>query len=352
MAIKTPLYDMHIKYGGKVVDFAGYELPIQYNSIIAEHLAVREKVGMFDVSHMGEITFTGEGALATLNYLLANDFTNMYIGQVRYSMMLYGNGTIVDDVLVYKTAEDCYLVVVNACNKDKDYAWMQLNKLDKTTVTDMSAHFAQIALQGPEAEAVMASLIDINLLLPKNYSFTKDVNLKGINCIISRTGYTGEKGFEIYIAVKDAIPTWEILMATGKVTPCGLGARDTLRLEAAMPLYGHELSDEIMANEVGLDYSIKMTKDFIGRQALIDNPPKYKRIGLTLIDKGIAREGAKLYDSEIEVGYVTSGTFSPLTSRAIAMGRVLKDCNSNTLTVDIRGRKLKEEVVALPFNRK
>lgn len=352
MALKTPLYDMHIKYGGKVVEFAGYELPIQYSSIIAEHMAVREKVGLFDVSHMGEILFTGEGALASLNYILANDFTNMYIGQVRYSMMLYPNGTIVDDVLVYKTAEDIYLVVVNASNKDKDYQWMLDNKLPDTSITNMSDYFAQIALQGPEAEAVLGELIDTKLLSEKYYSFVKDVDLNGCKCIISRTGYTGERGFEIYSSNEDAPVIWEMLMNTGKVTPCGLGARDTLRLEAAMPLYGHELSDAIAANETGLDFSIKMNKDFIGRDALANNPPKYKRIGVSLIDRGIAREGSIVYDGDIEIGYVTSGTHSPLLGKAIAMLRVLKEYNGDTLTIDVRGRKLKAEVTPMPFNKR
>lgn len=351
MALKTPLYDMHVKYNGKIVDFAGYLLPVQYSSILTEHLAVRQKVGLFDVSHMGEILFTGEGALNTLNYILANDFTNMNQGQVRYSMMLYPDGTIVDDVLVYKNDLDNFLVVVNASNKDKDYKWMQEHKLDNTTVTDMSDYFGQVALQGPLAEGVMAELMDLTELSEKNYTFRKDVDIKGINCIVSRTGYTGEKGFEIYTNKDDIVKMWEMILATGKVTPCGLGARDTLRLEAGMPLYGHEMSDKIMANETGLNFSIKYSKDFIGKQALTDHNPQYKRIGLVLTDRGIAREGALVYDGEREAGYVTSGTMSPLTGKAIAMARISVDCNCMELTVDVRGRRLKAEVTSLPFPR-
>lgn len=350
MAKRTPLYDMHIKYGGKIVDFAGYDLPIQYSSIINEHLAVRKEAGLFDVSHMGEILLTGEGALSSLNYLLANDFSNMVTNQVRYSMMLYPNGTIVDDVLVYKM-EDSYLVVVNACNKDKDYQWINSNLQPKTTAVDMSEHFAQVALQGPLAESVMGELINLKLINTKNYTFSKDIMFNGAKCIISRTGYTGEKGFEIYSNINDAELVWESIMATGKVKPCGLGARDTLRLEAAMPLYGHELSDTIMANETGLDFSIKMNKDFIGRNALLNTPPKYKRIGIIVQDRGIAREGNIVYQDNSEIGYITSGTMSPLTNKAIAMARVLIDSECDNLTVDVRGRRLKAQISNLPFSR-
>jgi len=352
MALKTPLYDTHIKYGGKVVEFAGYELPVQYTSIISEHLAVRNAAGLFDVSHMGEILFTGEGALNSLNYLLTNKFDDMKDGQVRYSMMLYKNGTIVDDVLVYKVKDGNYLVVVNASNKDKDYQWMNENKLSDTSVTDMSDHFAQIALQGPLAESIMGGIIDLNKINPKYYTFQMDVEIAGSKCIVSRTGYTGERGFEIYINTIDAPKVYELLMSTGEVTPCGLGARDTLRLEAAMPLYGHELSDKILATETGLDNFIKYEKEFIGKDALIENPPKCKRIGLTLIDRGIAREGAIVYDGDKEVGYVTSGTMSPLTGKSIAMARVLKETQGNNLIVDVRGRKINAELTPLPFYKR
>ncbi|MGI6702073.1 MAG: glycine cleavage system aminomethyltransferase GcvT [Christensenellales bacterium] len=350
--MRTPLYDIHVKYGGKIVEFAGYELPVQYSSIIAEHLAVRNGAGLFDVSHMGEILFTGKGALRSLNHLMTNDFTDMSDGQVRYSMMLYDNGTVVDDVLVYKVDEDTYLVVVNASNKDKDYEWMKANKLPETLLTDMSDNFAELALQGPDAESVMGELIDLSEINPKNYTFKMNVEIAGNKCIVSRTGYTGEKGFEIYTPVHAAETIYDLIMKSGRVTPCGLGARDTLRLEAGMPLYGHELSDGIMGHEAGLNFCIKYNKDFIGKEALLNNPPVYKRIGLTLSDRGIAREGAIVYNSDIETGYVTSGTMSPLTGKAIAMARVKIDALTDDLIVDVRGRKLRAELASLPFYRK
>lgn len=352
MVKRTPLYDMHIKYGGRIVEFAGYELPIQYSGIKVEHLAVRKQAGLFDVSHMGEIIVSGEGALATINYLLTNDFTNMKDGQVKYSMMLYPNGTIIDDVLVYKIAQDNYLIVVNASNREKDYQWIQDNKLKNTSITDLSDYFAQIALQGPLAEEVMRKLMDISLISDKSFTFTKDVDFLGSKCIISRTGYTGEKGFEIYSNIDDIENIFEKIVNTENVTLCGLGARDTLRLEAGMPLYGHELSENILATETGLDIFIKMNKEFIGKNSLLNKKPNYKRIGLILTDRGIAREGNKVYIKDKEIGYITSGTMSPLTNKAIAMARVSTDFCGKDLVVDVRGRKLKAEVTTLPFNKK
>ncbi len=349
MAKKTALYDMHIKYGGKIVEFCGYELPIQYSSIVQEHNAVRNLVGLFDVSHMGEIIFSGEGALNTLNNLLTNDFTNMVIGGCRYAMMLYHNGTIVDDVIVYKAEETSYLVIVNASNKDKDYDWMQSNKLANTTVTDVSDSFSQVAIQGPKAEEVLSKIADI--LPKKRFTYVKDSDISGCKCIISRTGYTGEDGFEIYMANNDATKVWEAIMSTGEVLPCGLGARDTLRLEAAMPLYGHELTDTIMGNETGMGFAVKMDKPFIGRDALLNNPPKYRHIGLTLIDRGIPREHNAIFVDGEEVGFVTSGTMSPLTKKAIAMARILKSVDATELIVDVRGKQLRANITSLPFNK-
>lgn len=352
MAKKTALYDTHIKYGGKMVEFTGYLLPVQYSSIIKEHMAVREAAGIFDVSHMGEILVCGEGALSTLNYILANDFTDMVIGKVRYSLMLDHNGHILDDVLVYRCDDQSFLVVANACNQSKDYDWIAHNKRENTTVMNLSEQFSQIALQGPLAEEVMASLIDIDAIPKGYYTFVKDFDLQGYNTIISRTGYTGEKGFEIYMKNEDAIAIYELIMATGKVTPCGLGARDTLRLEAGMTLYGHEIHDQIIANEVGLDNSIKMNKsDFIGKSALVNHKPMFKRIGLEIVDRGIAREGAKVFSQGKEIGYVTSGTHSPMTAKAIAMARVRIECNDPNLEVEVRNKMLKAKVVTMPFNK-
>ena len=245
----TPLYQTHLAEGGKMVPFAGYLLPVQYpTGVIAEHTAVRTACGLFDVSHMGEVIFRGEGALATLNHLLTNDFTNMSVGRVRYTAMCLPDGGTVDDLVIYKFGEDCYLAVVNAANREKDYAHMAANLLPDTEIEDISDRVAQLALQGPNAREILAHLIDPELLPQKYYTAVREVIVAGIPCMISRTGYTGEFGYELYTAAEDGPRLWKLLREAGAdhgLIPCGLGARDTLRLEAAMPLYGHEMNETI-----------------------------------------------------------------------------------------------------------
>ena len=274
MELKTPLYDIHVEEGGKIVPFAGYLLPVQYGTgVIKEHMAVREECGMFDVSHMGEIMFTGETALATLNHLMTNDFTDMPPGKVRYSVMCNENGGCVDDLIVYKFDEQEYFVVVNAANKDKDYAHMLKNLLPGTKAEDISDTLAEIALQGPKAPDILAELLDEEFIPKGYYTVVKSAVIDGMDCIISRTGYTGELGYEIFTKNENAEKLWKTLRETGKkygLIPCGLGARDTLRLEAGMPLYGHEMNEEISPLEANLDFGVKMNKEeFIWKQALI-----------------------------------------------------------------------------------
>jgi len=352
MEKKTVFYDKHVAAGGKIVPFAGWLLPVQYTGILAEHKAVRENVGMFDVSHMGEITLKGADALANLNKLLTNDYTSLKDGGVRYSPMCYPDGGTVDDLLVYKKADNDYLIVVNASNKDKDYAWMKENAFGDAEFTDISDDVAQIAIQGPNAEKMMAPIA--SELPQKYYSFVDNVDVAGIKCLVSRTGYTGEAGYEIYCAKEDGEALWDVLVAAGAelgMLHCGLGCRDTLRLEAAMPLYGHELSAEITPKECGLGFAIKMDKaDFIGKAGL-EAAAERERIGLVLTDRGIAREGAKVYANGEEIGYVTSGTSAPYIGKSIAMALVKKGERAD-IAVEVRGKMLKCEEVALPFYKK
>ena len=356
MELKTPLYDVHVKLGGRIVPFAGYLLPVQYEGVIAEHMAVREKAGLFDVSHMGEITFKGKGALASLNHLLTNDYTNMPVGKVRYGVMCYEDGGTVDDLLVYKFGEEDYYVVVNASNRHKDFEHMKANLLPDTEIEDISDSIAQVALQGPKAKEIMLKLMKQEDLPQKYYTAKRDVDIAGMNCLISYTGYTGEAGYEIYTANENAEKLWNVIMDAGKeygLIPCGLGARDTLRLEASMPLYGHEMDETITPLETGLDFGVKMNKEeFIGKKALEEKgEPKICRVGLKIIDKGVLREHQDIYFGEEKIGHTSSGTFSPLLKTSIAMALIDKKYSQpgTVVEVDVRGKRLKAEVVEMPF---
>ena len=360
MEKKTPLYQTHLDEGGKMVPFAGYLLPVQYpTGVIAEHMAVRTACGLFDVSHMGEIVFRGEGALATLNHLLTNDFTNMTIGRVRYSVMCLPDGGTVDDLVVCKFGEDCYLVVVNAANREKDYAHMAANLLPDTEIEDISDQVAQLALQGPNAKEILAHLIDPELLPQKYYTAVREVIVAGIPCMISRTGYTGEFGYELYTAADDGPKLWKLLRQVGAehgLIPCGLGARDTLRLEAAMPLYGHEMNETVTPLEAGLNFAVKLQKpEFIGRDALLAaGEPKRVRVGLKATGRGILREEQTVYLGDTAIGTTTSGTFAPYLKQAIAMALV--DAGhagiGTSVEVDVRGRRVAAEIVPMPFYKR
>ncbi len=357
MELKTPLYDVHVAEGGKIVPFAGYLLPVQYGTgVIKEHMAVREACGLFDVSHMGEITFRGETALASLNHILTNDFTNMLVGRVRYSVMCNEKGGCVDDLIVYKFADDYYFVVVNASNRHKDFEHMKKNILPGTEIEDISDSLAQVALQGPKAYDIMKKLLPADSIPMKNYTAIEKVYVNDMECMISFTGYTGEAGYEIYTAKENAAALWHTLREAGTefgLIPCGLGARDTLRLEAAMPLYGHEMDDEISPLETGLNFGVKMGKEeFIGRQALLDRgEPKICRVGLQPVDRGILREHQDIYVNDEKIGHTTSGTHCPYLGKAVAMALIDKKFEElgTVVEVDVRGRRIKSEVIALPF---
>ncbi|HKL73306.1 MAG TPA: glycine cleavage system aminomethyltransferase GcvT [Clostridia bacterium] len=356
MVKRTPLYETHIKYGGKMVEFAGYELPINYaKGIIFEHNTVRNGVGLFDVSHMGEILIKGENASLSLQKLVTNRIDTIKEKQCRYNLMLYENGTIVDDLLIYKINDMTFLLIVNASNKDKDFNWIAKNIGQEVSVEDISDETALLALQGPKADKVLARLADMSLIPTKGYYFNSDITVGGIKSMVSTTGYTGEAGYEIYCKANDAQKLYEKIMEEGKafdIEPVGLGARDTLRFECSMPLYGHELSDQTKASEVGLDMFIKTDLDFIGKDALVNEMPKYKRIGLKLIDKGIARENCQIFDEQNNlIGYTTSGGMCLTVGGAYAMARVKKDFQGLAY-IEVRGRRLLAEITPLPFYKR
>lgn len=360
MELKTPLYETHVKYKGKIVPFAGYLLPVQYESgVINEHMAVRTKAGLFDVSHMGEIMCTGKDARTNLNLIMTNDFTSLKEGQARYSPMCNEEGGVVDDLIIYKYNDEKYLIVVNASNREKDFKWMQAHRVGEVLFDDISDSVGQVALQGPNALEILKKITAEEFIPEKNYTCVFDGVVAGVNCIVSRTGYTGEDGFEIYMANEDADKIWEALIEAGKdlgLIPCGLGARDTLRLEAGMPLYGHEMDDTIDPLTIGLGFAVKMNKDtFIGKEALeAKKPLKQKRVGMRVTGRGIVREHEKVFSGDKEVGHTTSGTHCPFLGYPVAMAILDMDYTEvgTELEVEVRGRRIKVETVALPFYKK
>lgn len=360
MELKTPLYDCHLKANGRIIPFAGYLLPVQYETgVIREHIAVRTHAGLFDVSHMGEILIYGKDALANLQKLLTNDFSTLKDGHMRYTLMCNPQGGILDDLIVYRYHADKYLLVVNAANRHKDADWIRKHLTDDVTMEDLSDRTAQLALQGPNSETILRRLAAPEQIPSTPYTFRDSVQVGGISCLVSNSGYTGENGYEIYCNPKDACGLWEALLEAGKddgLIPCGLGARDTLRLEAAMPLYGHEMDSSVTPFEAGLAAYVKMQKDyFIGKKALQEkSTPQRLRVGLRMIDRGIARENCVVFYHDTEIGITTSGTHCPFLDHAVAMARIDREYNvvGTRLFVDVRGRKIEAEVVALPFYRK
>lgn len=361
---RTPLYDTHVELGGKIVSFGGFEMPVQYPAgVIKEHMAVREAVGIFDVSHMGELVLAGPDALKELNKILTNDFTNMQVGRIRYSVLCNEEGGCVDDLIVYKIGEEQYLLVVNAANTDKDREWIKAHLEGDVTFKDISPQVGQIAVQGPRSKELMEKLVSAPELLPeKYYWFTDDVVIEGVHCMISQTGYTGSFGYEIYTPADGVKTVWDALLREGEalgILPCGLGARDTLRLEAAMPLYGHEMNDEISPLEAGLDFGVKMNKeDFVGKAAIeAKGEPKIKRVGIKVTGRGIVREHAPIFaegDADKQIGETTSGTHCPFLGYAVAMGFVPVEMSEvgTKLEIDVRGRRIAAEIVPLPFYKR
>lgn len=356
---KTALYEAHVAAGGKMVPFAGYLLPVQYSGVIAEHMAVRERAGLFDVSHMGEAILEGPDALANLQRILTNDFTNQQVRQARYTLMCNPQGGVIDDLIVYRWGEDRYILVLNASNRVKDVLWFQSQLEGDAMLTDWSDSISLLALQGPASQAIMEKLVPREDLPEKYYWFRENVNLAGANCMLSRTGYTGELGYEIYLKNEDALAVWNALLDAGAcegLIPCGLGARDTLRLEASMPLYGHEMDETVNPLEAGLGFAVKMDKeDFIGKKALLAaGEPKRIRVGLQVTGKGIVREEAPLFVDGREVGHSTSGTHCPYLGKALAMALVEREYSElgQRMEAEVRGRIIPVEVIQMPFYRR
>ena len=360
MEKKTPLYDCHVAAGGKIVPFGGYLLPVQYETgVIKEHMAVRSACGLFDVSHMGEIVLSGPDALRNVQLITCNDMSGMYDGQVRYSPMCNEQGGVVDDILVYRVNEESYLLVVNAANKDKDAGWISSHLSGDVQFRDISESIAQVALQGPNSVAILAGLVEDAQIPKKYYSFVQEADVRGIRCLISRTGYTGELGYELYCAAEDGPKLWNLLLEAGKeqgLIPCGLGARDTLRLEAAMPLYGHEMDDTVTPLETDLGFFVKLDKeDFIGKAALVvAGEPKRCRVGLKVTGRGIAREHCPVYVGDKQIGMTTSGTHCPFIGMPVAMALLEKPYGEvgSEVEVEIRGRRVTAEIVPLPFYKR
>ena len=361
MDLKTPLYDTHVAAGGKVVPFAGYLLPIQYaTGIITEHMAVRKQAGLFDVSHMGEVLYSGPDAKANVNKVITNDVDLLENGDICYSPILNHDGGFVDDCIVYKYNPDKYMIVINASNRHKDVAWFKEQLFGDVVFEDISDITAEVALQGPNSTAILEKLVAETDIPHGYYTFKENVLLNGIPCLSSQTGYTGETGYEIYTFNDQISAVWNKLLEAGKdlgLIPCGLGARDTLRLEAGMPLYGHEMDDTVTPLEIGLGFFVKMEKDggFIGKDALIAKQPfNTKRAGLKVTGKGIVREHATIYAGDLEVGMTTSGTHSPYFGYGIAMAHLNKKFAKigTALEVDVRGRRVAVEVIKLPFYKK
>jgi aminomethyltransferase len=356
--LRTPLYDWHAAHKARVVPFAGWDMPVQYTGVIDEHRAVRTAAGVFDVSHMARLSFGGPDALALLETVFTNSVATMKDMQVRYGLICNEDGGILDDVLVYRWPYG-FAMVVNASNREKITAWLAKHAAGKDVqVQDQTFSTAMVAVQGPKAVELVAGMFRDDVTQLKYY-FAMPTRYRDTNCVVSRTGYTGEDGFEVMVPNAQAVPLWEELVGKGAV-PCGLGARDTLRLEAAMPLYGHELNETIDPLQAGLGWAVKPDKgEFVGRQALVDaagaDAVRPRRVGLELEGKRAAREGSPvLADETTPVGVVTSGSYVPWLEKSIAMGyAVPKSAYPGAkLLIDVRGSKIPAAVVPLPFYKR
>ena len=356
---KTGFYDIHQKLGAKIVEFAGYYMPIQYKGIIQEHKRVRETVGLFDVSHMGEFVVKGENALDFLQKITINDVSALQVNQVQYSAMCYENGGIVDDLLVYRLP-DHYLMVVNASNLDKDFEWAQQHLLPNVTLENISDECSLLALQGPDAVAVLQKLTDVELDKIKFYWLASGT-VAGVDMMISRTGYTGEPGFELCFPKEYSEKVWEAIMQAGQefdIEPIGLGARDTLRLEMKYCLYGNDIDATTHPLEAGLGWITKLNKgDFIGKDAIVSAKEQgigRKLVGFELDDKGFPRHGYTIVKDGNEIGFVTSGTVSPMLNKGIGMAYVSSEFAAVGTTIDIkiRNSNVPATVVKTPFYQK
>lgn len=359
---KTALFHAHESCGGKVIDFAGWALPVQYEGIIPEHEAVRNAAGIFDVSHMGEVDVTGPEAADFVQNLVTNDVSTMENNQVLYAMMCYPDGGIVDDLLVYKFDDQHFYLVINASNVDKDYQWMLDNKNNfDVTLNNVSEQVSEVALQGPNAQEILQKLTSTNLNDIKFFFLQRDVMVAGRKCLISRTGYTGEDGFEIYTDNENIEAIWNAILEAGKdlgVKPCGLGCRDTLRFEATLPLYGNEMSKDITPLEAGLGMFVKLNKQqFIGKDALVKQKEeglKRKTVGFEMIDKGIPRHGYEVMADGKVIGFVTTGYMAPTVKKNIGLALIDAAYTElgTTIEIVVRNKPLKAQVISKRFLNK
>jgi aminomethyltransferase len=353
MALRTPLYDWHVSHGARMVEFGGWDMPVQYTSIVEEHTTVRTAAGIFDISHMGRLSFGGPDALDLIQHVITNNAATMKDMQARYALVCNTGGGIRDDVLVYRWPYG-WAMVVNASNREKIVGWLAEHKGARNVqIMDQTTSTCMIAVQGPKAVQLCDGMFaaDAGQLA---YYHAMPTQYRGKGCVVSRTGYTGEDGLEIMTSAVQAVELWEDLLARG-AKPSGLGARDTLRLEAAMPLYGHELNEDINPFQAGLAWAVKLDKgEFIGRDALLrrrEDPALHRRVGLEVEGKRPAREGAKVLCEGKEIGQVTSGTLTPTLNKAVAMAYVDPACTApgTACEVDIRGKPASARVVTLPF---
>ncbi|SEN72034.1 aminomethyltransferase [Amphibacillus marinus] len=358
---RTPLFPLYEQYGAKVINFGGWALPVHFSSIIDEHQAVRGAAGLFDVSHMGEFLIEGHQAESFLNYLLTNDVTKISINQAQYTAMCYPDGGTVDDLLVYKLADDRFLLVVNAANIEKDFNWVaeHASRFAGLSISNISDQMAQLAIQGPQAEQILQQLTKTDLSQIKGFHFLQEIEIANISDIlVSRTGYTGEDGFELYLANSEAPKLWQALLAANDaIMACGLGARDTLRFEARLALYGQELSDKISPLEAGISFTVKLNKpaDFIGKTALAEQKAaglKRKLVGVELLGRGIPRHDYRVLTAEgTEIGVITSGTHSPSLKKHLGLALINTDYSEvgTTVYIEIRNKLVEAKIVKTPF---
>jgi aminomethyltransferase len=360
---KTPLNAVHREMGAKMVDFGGWDMPVEYSGLVQEHKGVRERVGLFDVSHMGEIVVSGPQALELTQYVTTNDASKLKHGQAQYSSLLYGHGGFVDDILVHRVDDHVFFLCVNASNQDKDFEHILSTAREKkfdAMVEDAGPRYAQLAIQGPKANDVLRKLTDADLASVKRYHFTHG-KVSGAEAMIARTGYTGEDGWEIYVAPEDAERLWREIMEAGReqgIIAAGLGARNTLRMESAMPLYGHEISASITPWEAGLDWIVKLDKgDFLGRDALVQQKEKgitRKLIGFEVQGRGIARDGYEVFIDGVAAGWVTSGGPAPTVGKNLGMCYlpVQEAVPGRAIEVMVRGRAVEAVTVPIPFYKR
>jgi len=359
MIKETPLYECHLKHNAKIVDFAGWHMPVEYAGLMKEHLCVRSTVGLFDVSHMGEIEIKGNSAIDFLQKVTSNNVAALKNGRIQYSLLCYRDGGIVDDILVHRFSEKHFFLCVNASNTEKDLSWLQENSTGDVLINDISGSFAQLAIQGPDSQKLLQTLTGIDLSSMSRYFFTEG-EIAGVkNVIIARTGYTGEDGFELYLATDSALSAWDAILEAGKaygIMPCGLGARDTLRLEVRYPLYGNDIDKTTTPYEAGLGWVVSKKKgDFIGRDAIFKIKEKglpRKLVGAGMLDRGIPRKGYEVYDMEGNMaGEITSGTYSPSLKKPIALAYVKKELSGvdTPLLIKIRNKMMKSIVIKTPF---